>query len=104
MLESAALSRPEHTAGKHETWKILYGRQRRLLEGHACEEFLHGLRIMSFPEDRIPDLGEVHRTLKKTTNWSIALAPGLIAAADFYAALARRVFPSTDYIRGREEL
>lgn len=104
MPEGAALPRREYTDEEHETWKILYGRQRRLLEGRACEEFLHGLRIMRFPEDHIPDLREVHRTLKRTTNWSIALAPGLIAAADFYAALARRVFPSTNYIRGREEL
>ncbi len=104
MPEGEALPRRDYTGNEHGTWRILYGRQRKLLEGRACAEFMDGLEIMGFPEDRIPDLPEVHRTLKRTTNWSIALAPGLIAAEDFYAALARRVFPSTNYIRGRDEL
>jgi phenylalanine-4-hydroxylase len=102
--EGDAIPRKQHTAEENETWKILYARQRERLAGRACREFMHGLEIMDFPEDRIPDLSDIHKKLKKTTNWGISLAPGLIAAEDFYASLARRVFPCTDYIRGREEL
>jgi phenylalanine-4-hydroxylase len=102
--EGESIPPRSYTAEEHETWRILYGRQRELLEGRACREFMHGLEIMEFPKDQIPDLREVHRKLKKTSNWGISLAPGLIEAQDFYASLARRVFPSTNYIRGREEL
>src|SRR6266849_2835302 len=104
MPEGEAIPYRRYTAEENETWRILYGRQRKLLEGRACEEFLEGLEIMGFPEDRIPALTDVHRKLKQTTNWGIALAPGLLAVEDFYGALARRVFASTDYIRGRDEL
>jgi phenylalanine-4-hydroxylase len=104
MPEGEAIPLRHYSAEEHESWKILYGRQRQLLDGRACDEFMRGLEIMAFPEDRIPSLRDVHRKLKQTTNWSVALAPGLLAAEDFYAALARRVFASTNYIRGRDEL
>src|SRR5262249_34855172 len=52
----------------------------------------------------IPSLRDVDHKLKRTSNWNLALAPGLLAPADFYAGLARRGFPSTNYIRGRDEL
>jgi phenylalanine-4-hydroxylase len=102
--EGESILQRQYTPEENETWKILYARQRERLAGRACQEFMDGLEIMDFPEDRIPDLRDVHRKLKQATNWSISLAPGLIAAEDFYASLARRVFPSTDYIRGRGEL
>ena len=104
MPEGECIPERRYSSEEHETWRILYARQRNLLEGRACQEFLDGLEIMHFPEDHIPSLPDVHRRLMRITRWSIALAPGLIAATDFYAALARRVFPSTNYIRGREEL
>jgi phenylalanine-4-hydroxylase len=104
MPEGEAIPHREYTAEEHETWKFLYARQRSLLEGRACREFMTGLDIMKFPTDRIPDLIDVHRTLKQVTNWSIALAPGLLAAKDFYTALSKRVFASTNYIRGRHEV
>jgi phenylalanine-4-hydroxylase len=104
MPEGEAIPHREYTAEEHETWKILYGRQRQLLKGRACQQFLDGLEMMQFPEDRIPDLVDVHHALKRITNWSIALAPGLLDARDFYTALSRRVFASTNYIRGRHEL
>ncbi|MGA8265324.1 MAG: phenylalanine 4-monooxygenase, partial [Ignavibacteriaceae bacterium] len=34
----------------------------------------------------------------------VARVPGLIDVNDFFGLLRRRVFPSTDYIRGKEEL
>jgi phenylalanine-4-hydroxylase len=104
MPEGEAIPARHYTDEENETWRILYGRQRQLLEGRACPEFLKGLQLMDFPTDRIPALADVHRKLKQITNWSIALAPGLLAAEDFYNALARRVFASTNYIRGREEM
>ena len=104
MPEGEAIPHREYTAEEHGTWQSLFQRQRALLDGRACDAFLDGLEIMGFPVDRIPDLVDVHRKLKRTTHWSIALAPGLLAARDFYTALARRVFPSTNYIRARHEL
>ena len=44
-------------------------------------------------------LRDVSRVLERTTGWRTARIPGLLHERDFFAFLARRVFPSTDYIR-----
>ncbi len=95
---------PDYSPEEHETWKILFDRQRKLLPGHACQEYLDGMAMMEFPEDRIPYLGDVGGVLMKATNWQVARVPGLLFEGDFFSRLARRVFPSTDYIRPRHEL
>src|SRR5438105_11516394 len=79
MPEGGAIPLRQYSAEENETWKALYARQRALLEGRACQEFLDGLEIMDFPADRVPSLRDVHGKLKATTGWSIALAPGLLA-------------------------
>jgi phenylalanine-4-hydroxylase len=95
---------PDYSEEEQETWRILYKRQRELLPGSAAQEYLDGLEMMNFPEDRIPYLGDVGKVLQKTTNWQVARVPGLLFEGDFFSRLARRVFPSTDYIRPRHEL
>jgi phenylalanine-4-hydroxylase len=102
--EGDAIAYPEYPATDQETWRILYRRQRDQLPERACDEYLEGLRLMRFPEDRIPALKDVGRVLAGATSWQIARIPGLLHEKDFFAFLARRVFPSTDYIRPRHEL
>ena len=95
---------PSYPDADHETWGLLYTRQRELLPGRACREFLDGVELMGFPPNRIPALVHAHQVLSKTTGWSVARVPGLLHEQDFFGYLARRVFPSTDYIRPRKEL
>lgn len=102
--EGEGISYPDYAESDHETWKLLYERQRRLLPARACDEYLEGLRMMGFPEGRIPALAQASKVLKKTTGWSVARIPGLLHERDFFSFLSRRVFPSTDYVRPRHEL
>jgi phenylalanine-4-hydroxylase len=102
--EGDEIAYPDYSGEEHETWKILFKRQKELLPGRAAREYLVGLDILNFPEDKIPYLGDVGRVLEKTTNWQVARVPGLLFEGDFFSRLARRVFPSTDYIRPRHEL
>jgi phenylalanine-4-hydroxylase len=95
---------PEYSAEDHETWRLLYARQRELLPGRAADEYLAGLERMQFPEDTIPSLRAASAVLNETTGWTVARVPGLLHEEDFFAHLARRVFPSTDYIRPRSEM
>jgi phenylalanine-4-hydroxylase len=99
-----AIRTPHYTAAEHETWAMLYARQRALLPGRACEEFMAGLASMGFPEDRIPALSDVGRVLVSTTAWDVARVPGMLHEEDFFGLLAEGVFPSTDYIRPRHEM
>jgi phenylalanine-4-hydroxylase len=99
-----AIVYPDYPAEDQQTWSLLYRRQRELLPRRACREFLDGLDRMGFREERIPALEEVDRVLRDTTGWRVARVPGLLHEQDFFAFLARRVFPSTDYVRPRSEL
>jgi len=95
---------PEYSDEEHEIWKILFARQQKLLVGRGCQEYLDGLKVMAFPDERIPGLADSSRSLAKAVNWQVSRTPGLLHEEDFFSQLARRVFPSTDYIRTREEM
>ncbi len=102
--EGDRIEYPAYTDHDHQTWAALYRRQSEFLTGRACAEFLEGLRLMEFSADRIPALRDVSRVLERCTGWRAARVPGLLHERDFFDHLARRVFPSTDYIRPREEM
>jgi len=95
---------PDYPDLDHETWSLLFARQVELLRGRAGDAFLEGVAILEFEADRIPHLSVLDHRLNQATGWRVARVPGLIHERDFFELLSRRVFPSTDYIRGREEL
>lgn len=95
---------PDYPEADQEVWRTLYARQEKLLPGRAAEEFLTGLRALELDHERIPALADVSRKLSRGTGWRIARTPGLLDAHDFFSHLARRIFPCTDYVRGRSEL
>lgn len=95
---------PAYTDEEHAVWRDLYARQETLLPGRAADEYLAGLAVLALERERIPALATVSRKLEKLTGWRLARTPGLLDAGDFFAHLARRIFPCTDYVRGRHEL
>jgi phenylalanine-4-hydroxylase len=95
---------PAYTAGEHDVWRSLSVRMEELLPGRAADEFLTGLAALQLDREKIPALAAVSRQLHRATGWQIARTPGLLDAHDFFGYLARRIFPCTDYIRGRHEL
>jgi phenylalanine-4-hydroxylase len=103
-LDPRCIPYPDYTDEEHEIWKILYARQRELLQGRGCSEYLEGLDMMAFPEERIPALADCSRRLEQASCWRVSHTPGLLHEADFFSQLAERVFPSTNYIRTRDEL
>ncbi len=102
--EGESIPDPAYEPEDHATWTTLYARQRAQLPGRSCVEFLDGLAAMGFPAERIPSLRDASGVLTVATGWSVARVPGLLHEEDFFAFLARRVFPSTDYIRPPHEL
>jgi phenylalanine-4-hydroxylase len=95
---------PDYPQSDHENWKFLYNRQMENLPGRVCNEYLDGVDILNFTKDKIPALKEISAVFKKTTGWRIARVPGLIHEQNFFEMLREKIFPSTDYIRGKEEL
>lgn len=95
---------PLYTTEEHSNWEFLYNRQMKYLPERVCSEYLEGISILNFDQEKIPSLKELSFILTKTTGWEIARVPGLIHEQDFFKLLQKKVFPSTDYIRTKEEL
>lgn len=89
---------------EHAIWRLLFERQQRLLVGRACSEFLDGLGGLGVAADGIPDFRRLNEVLDAATGWQIVAVPGLVPDDVFFAFLARRRFPSTCFIRRRDQL
>jgi phenylalanine-4-hydroxylase len=89
---------------QHAVWQVLFERQQKLLVGRACREYLDGLGALGVVARGIPDFCALSEVLDRATGWQIVAVPGLVPDAVFFAHLARRRFPSTCFIRGRDQL
>lgn len=98
------VSIPQYTEEEHGTWKLLINKQKSLVPQRACKEFIEGLSKVSFPEERIPALKDISYRIQKTTGWKLIRVDGLVNSPQFFDLLSRKIFPSTDFIRKREEL
>lgn len=94
----------KYTGEDFLVWKLLYQRQRVLLQNMASKEFIRGMELMHFNDDKIPDFNHVNDVLAKTTGWKIEVVPGLIPDKDFFELLASKRFPSSTWLRKLENL
>lgn len=93
-----------YTQEENAIWAELYDRQWRAIQGKACDEFIDGLNKLGLPRDRVPQLEEVSRVLRRETGWEVAAVPALIPFSEFFQLLANRRFPAATFIRTRDEL
>jgi phenylalanine-4-hydroxylase len=91
-----------YTAADHDTYRRLYTRQVQQLPGLACDEFIAAVQLLGAPEC-IPHFDAVSERLMRATGWQLVGVPGLIPEEAFFALLAARKFPVTDWIRRPEE-
>jgi phenylalanine-4-hydroxylase len=92
----------QYSDADHDTYRRLYARQLAQINGLACREFVDAVAQLGAPE-RIPRFDDVSERLTRATGWQIAAVPGLIPEEAFFALLAARKFPVTDWIRKPEE-
>ena len=88
----------QYTEADHATYRRLYERQLQQLPGLACDEFISAVQQLGAP-GRIPRFDDISERLIKATGWQIVGVPGLIPEEAFFALLAERRFPVTDWIR-----
>ena len=88
----------QYTEADHATYRRLYERQLQQLPGLACDEFISAVQQLGAP-GRIPRFDDISERLMKATGWQIVGVPGLIPEEAFFALLAERRFPVTDWIR-----
>ena len=99
-----AQGRIAYSAEENEVWKTLFLRQKKLLAGHASDEFIKGLEALPLSADKIPQLPDVSEHLRAATGWEVSPVEALISARAFFELLASKKFPAATFIRTREEL
>lgn len=95
---------PTYSQEQHETWKELLKKQKNLVQTYLCQEYIEGVKYLKFPAERIPSLAYSSQELKKCTDWQVIRAEGLVSPVNFFALLANKVFPCTDFIRHIDEI
>ena len=93
-----------YTPEEHAVWRTLFERQSLTLKGRACAEFLAGVDTLAVSAERIPDFLRLNDILDRATGWRIVAVPGLVPDEIFFDHLAHRRFPSTCFIRRRDQL
>ena len=93
-----------YSEDEHAVWRLLFERQQKLLKNRACREYLDGLQRLGVAAHGIPDFRLLSNILDRTTGWHIVAVPGLVPDDVFFAFLAARRFPSTCFIRRRDQL
>ena len=91
-----------YSDAENEIWHDLITRQIPMLKNRACPEWIGAMHEMNFPKNRIPQLKEISKVLKKNTGWSVAAVPALIGFTEFFQLLANKQFPVATFIRRRE--
>ncbi|WP_240096356.1 phenylalanine 4-monooxygenase [Thermomonas flagellata] len=94
----------DYRPADHGVWRQLYERQRALLVGRACDEFLQAQDAMGMTPDRIPKFADINRVLERATGWTLIGVEGLLPELDFFDHLARRRFPVTWWIRRPDQV
>jgi len=91
-----------YTAADHALYRRLHERQAAQLPGLACEEFIAAVAELGSPA-QIPRFDVLNERLQPATGWQIVAVPGLIPEEAFFALLAARRFPVTNWIRRPDE-
>jgi phenylalanine-4-hydroxylase len=91
-----------YTAEDHDIYRRLHARQMQQLPGMACDEFMAAVHLLG-EADRVPRFDAVSDRLYRATRWQIVGVPGLIPEEAFFALLAQRRFPVTDWMRSAHE-
>jgi phenylalanine-4-hydroxylase len=92
-----------YTAQDHALWAELYARQSRLVRDYAAPAFITAVQDMDCAET-IPSMEALSKRLRAATGWEVVAVPGLLPDDVFFAHLANRRFPSSWWIRTREEI
>ena len=93
-----------YAPAEHQVWMTLYERQARLLEGRACDAYLHGLDALDLHRGGIPDFARINAELTRLTGWTVVAVPGLVPDEVFFDHLANRRFPAGRFIRRPDQL
>lgn len=92
-----------YTDTDHRVWSQLFERQRNVLPGRACDEFLEAQDMLEMSAEQIPRFDDLNEILEAKTGWKLIGVEGLLPEQTFFDHLANRRFPVTWWIRTPEQ-
>lgn len=92
-----------YTPEEHDRWNRLFAKQRDVLPGRACREFLDAVEELELSRSGIPNMEELSDRLEKLTGWRVVPVTDLVPDDIFFDHLANRRFPAGAFIRPEEE-
>lgn len=92
-----------YSAAEHDRWDRLFARQRSVLPGRACDEFISALDTLSLSDGGVPNMEALSDRLEKITGWRVVPVADLVPDDIFFDHLANRRFPAGAFIRPESE-
>ncbi len=89
---------------EHDVWTQLIARQLKLIPEHACQSYLDGLERLNLCHNHIPELAQLNKPLQAATDWQVQYVPALLHYDDYFALLAKKIFPVAPFIRGLADI
>jgi phenylalanine-4-hydroxylase len=89
----------DYTEVEHLVWATVTSTLGPLWSRRASADVLAARDGLGLPTDRIPQLIDVDAWLRPLTGFGYRAVAGILAADEFFDALAHRTFPSTQYLR-----
>jgi len=94
----------DYAPADHQTWATLFRRQRELLKGRACREFIDNQERFQMSPEAIPRFDDLNEVLARATGWQLVGVEGLLPELTFFDHLANRRFPVTWWIRRPDQI
>jgi len=82
-----------------ELWQSVFRRLDDLHAQHAARVYLEGRDALRIERRRIPNLGELDKTLEASTGVRLVPAEGLLHGKTYFELWADRVMPCTQFLR-----
>jgi phenylalanine-4-hydroxylase len=89
----------DYTDVENRVWANVADTLGPLWDRHASAGVLAARERLDLPTDRVPQLTDVDARLRPLTGFGYRAVAGTVPAAEFFAALAKRTFSSTQYVR-----
>ncbi|HEY0049461.1 MAG TPA: phenylalanine 4-monooxygenase [Pyrinomonadaceae bacterium] len=97
--ETGVITDVEYTQEEQNIWRVVATRLEELQSKRACAFYLEAKKKLDISNERIPQLSEMNRRLKKLTNFRLAPIEGLVETRGFLSWLSYRTMLCTQYIR-----
>lgn len=97
--ETSIITDVDYNEQEQEIWRIVANRLEEIQAKRASKFYLEAKKNLGISNERIPQLTEMNRRLKKLSNFRLAPIEGLVETRGFLSWLSYRTMLSTQYIR-----